>query len=365
MIDTHRISIHVPFLSGGNHSKTDNGTTENQPDFQGGTPDNLSGGTGVNSNAHNANFSLWEVNEKTERGEFEGSVNFETALEAAMFYVRDGWAVLPICQWDSVAGRCSWATHLPDCKTKRPLIKAWGAQPGDGYMAASTDHRKVFHWYRKEYERQGIALRLDGHALVDCDIKNGARGHESYEIIADTFALDETLTQITSTNGWHKVFRLPEGLPERWLKSWTAVTNKIALSGIDLKIGRWGLLYAEPTCTKHGFYRWVDPTSPIATLPREACDFFVDMKRREEPARESCAGAAPRPLEGDQSRYFRDASHGDRHPRLFAIAVAARRQHNASASDIEEILRWHDSRFTEPTNDIAWIKRVAATVGRY
>lgn len=284
-----------------------------------------------------------------------------------MFYVRDKWPVLPICQWDPAAGRCSWPKHPADCRLKVPLIKAWDWKPGDGYLAASTDPQKVYKWYRWKFENQGIALRLDGRALIDCDIKNGGRGIESYEIIEATFALDETLTQTTTTGGWHKVFELPEGLPPGYLKSWSKATNRIELSGIDLKVGVCGLLYAEPTKTKHGVYRWVDPTAPIATLPREACDFFHDMQQKDKPRTYGSGynSSELRNLDSDQSKYFRDASNGDRHDRLFSIAVAARRQCNANASQIEDILKYHDSQFTQPTNDIHWIKRVAATVGRY
>jgi bifunctional DNA primase/polymerase-like protein len=291
--------------------------------------------------------------------------NFESVREAALFYTRDGWAVIPICQWDPEAGRCSWPDHPPDCRLKRPLIKAWNAKPGDGYPAASRDLKRVYEWFNLKFAKQGIAIRVDGHILIDCDIKNGAQGHESYEIVEATFGLDDTLTQITSTGGWHKVFKLPEGLPDRWLKSWTKATNKIGLSGIDLKVDKWGLLYAEPTRTKHGLYHWVDPTAPIATLPRAACDFFVDMQKKDEPARPSRTGLVLPWGNSDQSECFRDVARGDRHPRLFEIAVAMRKQRNATPSQIEEALRYHDSHFTEPTNDNAYIKRIARDVQRY
>src|SRR5262249_54889263 len=154
--------------------------------------------------------------------------------------------------------------------------------------------------------------------------KDGAPGLDSYQILADTFALPETLTQITQSGGRHYVFKLPEDLPSAWLKSWTRVTDKIALGGIDLKVGVCGLLYAEPTRGSKGFYRWIDPMAEIAVLPRECCDFLREIRYKDEKpniekakqARVYSSSDSPQQFQTDQAQFFRDVPKGERHGRL-------------------------------------------------
>src|SRR5262249_22972408 len=141
------------------------------------------------------------------------------------------------------------------------------------------DLAKIRHWYLK-YPDSGVGIRLDGHVLIDCDLKDG--GPESYEFLRDTFDLPPTLTAITQSGGLHYVFKLPEGLPDAWLKSWTRVGDKVALGGIDLKVDKCGLLFAEPTRGSKGIYRWVDPTVEPAELPRACADFLHAARYKDE-----------------------------------------------------------------------------------
>src|SRR5262249_21347263 len=159
----------------------------------------------------------------------------------------------------------------------------------------------------------GIGIRLDGHALLDCDLKDG--GPESYQFLRDTFELPVTLTQVTQSGGHHYVFKLPDDLPADWLKSWTRVTDKVALGGIDLKVGACGLLYAEPTIGSRGVYRWVDPTVAPAVLPRAACDFlhsirYKDEKPKAEKTRQPSvysSSETPQEFDPNQEKFFVDA----------------------------------------------------------
>jgi Bifunctional DNA primase/polymerase, N-terminal len=307
------------------------------------------------------------------------SINFDTALEAALFYVGEGRPVLPICQYDYETGHCTAEWHDATCTGKRPLVKGKGKPaPGDGYTAATTDLRMIRYWWGKKYPNAGIGIRLDDLAAIDCDLKGG--GPESYEFLRDTFDLPETLTQITQSSGLHYVFKLPEDLPADWLKSWTRPLEKIALGGIDLKVGKRGLLYAEPTIGSKGVYRWIDPTVAPATLPRECCDFLheirykddkpkVDKPKVEKPKAEktrqtrvyssSDAPQAPQEIDPDQERYFVDAARGDRHKRLLKIARKIRAI-GGDAAQIKKALKYHASRFSEPLSDDPWIERVAA-----
>jgi hypothetical protein len=310
------------------------------------------------------------------RGELEGiaaaaaasdgaTVNFDSALEAATFYARDGWAVLPICNFDPERGRCTADWHTKDpakpCTGKKPLVQGEG-KPGDGYTAATTDLRKIRDWFTR-WPGAGVGIRLDGCALIDCDLKDG--GPESYEYLRDTFGLADTLTAVTQSGGRHYVFRLPDDLPAGWLKSWIRVADKIALPGIDLKVGNCGLMFAEPTRGPKGIYRWIDPTVPPATLLREACDFLREIRYKGgAPAEKGKAAAstAPRTFQQDQSKFFRDVAPGDRHARLRAIGVAIRCETRASAAEMADAMRWHAARFSEPLDDEKWIERTAKSI---
>src|SRR6266542_2987474 len=296
-----------------------------------------------------------------------GAVNFDSALEAATFYARDGWHVLPICNFDPERGHCTadWHTTNPDkpCMGKKPLVQGEG-KPGEGYTAATSDLRKIRDWFAR-WPDAGVGLRLDGHALVDCDLKDS--GPESYEFLRDTFDLPETLTAVTQSGGKHYVFRLPDDLPAGWLKSWIRVGDKMALPGIDLKVGNCGLMFAEPTRGAKGVYRWIDPTMLPATLAREACDFLRETRYKgTAPAEKGKAAvpSEPRAFQKDQSKFFRDVAPGDRHARLRAVGVAIRCETRASAAEIADAMRWHAARFSQPLDDEKWIQRTAQSIER-
>jgi hypothetical protein len=280
--------------------------------------------------------------------------------------------VLPICNFDQEQGRCTADWHNQDlekpCSGKKPLVAGKGDhKPGDGYTAATRDLRQIRRWWDHDFPGAGVGLRLDGHALLDCDLKDG--GPASYEFLRDTFDLPETLTAITQSGGRHYVFKLPEDLPADWLRSWTRITDKIMLGGIDIKVGKCGLLYAEPTQGKVGVYRWIDPTFTPATLPREACDFLREIRYKDgAPAEKAettraCAPLAPQPLDADQSKYFRDVAPGaGQHARLLAVGTAIRIKTRVGAAEIADVMRWHAARFSTPLNDERWIRRTALAI---
>jgi putative DNA primase/helicase len=295
------------------------------------------------------------------------AVNFDSSLEAATFYARDGFPVLPVCQWDMDAGRCTGEKHGLDCKGRKPLVKGKGSE---GYSGATRDLAKIRDWFTRLFPRAGVAIRMDGHIAIDCDVKDNAGGLDSYQILADTFALPDTLSAITHSGGRHFIFRLPEGLPADWLKSWIRIGDKAGLPGIDLKVDTNGLLFVEPTCGPKGVYRWIDPCQAPVTLPRACADFLHETRYKQNPAEKAKAKAgkpAASPslqnLQRDQSKFFRDVPPGSgQHDRLRAIGVAIRCQTRASASEIADVMRWHASRFSTPLDDQRWIERTAKSI---
>jgi putative DNA primase/helicase len=295
-------------------------------------------------------------------------VNFDSSLDAALFYARDGFPVVPLCQWDADAGRCTGEKHGPDCKGRKPLVKGDGSE---GYSGATRDLAKICDWFTRLFPRAGVAIRLDGHMAIDCDVKD--KGLESYRILADTFALPDTLSAVTHSGGRHFIFRLPEGMPGDWLKSWIRVGDKGGLPGIDLKVDTNGLLFVEPTCGPKGVYRWIDPCQAPATLPRACADFLHETRYKQTPeekekakvkAGKRVASPSLRTFERDQSKFFRDVPEGDRHKRLLDVGVAIRCNSTppASAAEIADGMRWHAFHFSMPLNDdkaLRWIERTA------
>ena len=307
------------------------------------------------------------VSEASAEPEPVPAVNFDSSLEAAAFYARDGFPVLPICQWDVDAGRCTGEKHGLDCKGRKPLVK--GDDGREGYSAATLDQGKIRDWFSRVFPRAGVAIRLDGKIAIDADVKDG--GLESYAMLRDTFALPETLSAFTHSGGRHFIFKLPEGLPDGWLKSWVRIGDKVGLRGIDLKVDKNGLLFVEPTCGPKGIYRWADPCQELATLPRECADFLREARYKQTPEEEAkakagkpAASASPRSFQSDQSKFFRDVPEGDRHKRLLDVGVAIRCNSTppASAAEIADGMRWHAFRFSMPLNDekaLRWIERTA------
>lgn len=297
-----------------------------------------------------------------------GSVNFDTSLEAATFHARDGFPVIPVCNSNPATGGCTADWHPETCRGRVPLIKGDGTP---GYPQASKDLARIGKWF-EQWPDAGVALRLDDHILIDADAKDG--GPQSYQELADTFNLPETLSAITqSGDGRHYVFKLPEGLPDAWLKSWVRVGDKVELPGLDIKVDRGGLMFVEPTRGPKGVYRWIDPTVPPATLPREVCDFLHKARYIETPEEKAKAARRPAPVyvspdahqfDHDQSKYFRDVPNGERHRRLFDVGCSIRANTRASASRIAEALRYHAARFSDPLNDERYIRDTAARIER-
>jgi hypothetical protein len=102
-------------------------------------------------------------------------------------------------------------------------------------------------------------------------------------------------------------------------------------------------------------------------LPREACDFLRGGRYKDgAPAEQGKAAASnvPRAFERDQSKFFRDVPHGDRHARLRAVGMAIRCETRASTAEIADAMRWQAAPFSEPLDDETWIERTAKSTER-
>jgi bifunctional DNA primase/polymerase-like protein len=307
-------------------------------------------------------------------------MNFQDSLESALFFARDGWKVIPICNYCPETGQCTHQ-HIKShrkakCTGKKPIVKGTG-KPGEGYTAATTDLEQIRKWYHRNPDA-GVGLRLDRRILIDADIKDN--GPESYEYLRDTFDLPETLTAITQSGGGHYVFNLPEGIDESYLGSWTRICDGVGLPGIDIKVGKRGLQYAEPTRGSKGVYRWVDPTAEVASLPIACVEFLKSL--HDEPklstdnqhvngAAAALHSATPREFVYNpwqyrldtQKQYFRDVPQGhDRHKQVMRIGVGTWRTTTATPEQLIEVMRAQDQFFTVPLNDDDYINRTATYI---
>jgi hypothetical protein len=295
-----------------------------------------------------------------------GSVNFDDSLTATRWYISEGWPVLPVCNWNPAAGRCTTEWHKPTCQGRMPLVKGDGS---GGYSAASLDAEQARQWWEVDFPDAGVGLRMDGKVNIDADRKSG--GLESYEFLRDTFDLGATLRQITQGNGTHNIFRLaPQS--RALLKSWNGALDKIQLPGIDLKVDTMGLTFGEPTIGPKGVYRWEDITAEIIDLPHTVAQFFHEIRHKDEQVKAATArgggpryASLPQQFDRDQSRYFRDVAPGQgQHARLLSVGNCVRHQYGLGADEIADVMRQHGAAFSIPFNDDAWIARTARSIER-
>ena len=122
------------------------------------------------------------------------------SLEQALAFIELGWAVFPV---------------VPNAK--RPLTP-------NGFKDATKSVFAVKRWWEKYPDANiGIATGMVSHlAVVDIDVKNGAKGRESIEKIK---GITPTLMVKTPSGGWHLYYLLEEPLKSR---------NGL-LPGVDLK----------------------------------------------------------------------------------------------------------------------------------
>ena len=127
--------------------------------------------------------------------------DINTRRDAALEYVRIGWAVVPL-HWIH-QGRCSCGKN--DCRT--PGKHPHGSYAPHGTHSASKDAATVRQWYMREPRLNiGIALgEVSGIVVLDVDPRNG--GDDTLQQIIQTYgALPETASAITG-GGQHFIFK--------------------------------------------------------------------------------------------------------------------------------------------------------------
>ena len=146
---------------------------------------------------------------------------------------------------------------FPANKHKRPLIADWP-------VTASTDLHRIREWWASCSD--ALVAVATGSAsdltVVDLDVKNGARGLESWETLTTRYGrTSETLTAKTRSGGLHLYFRFVAGS--------RCSASKLG-AGIDIRSDG-GCIIAPPSAG----YRWLNPGAPAAEAPAWLRDLLV------------------------------------------------------------------------------------------
>lgn len=151
-------------------------------------------------------------------------------LEAALTYARAGLAVFPVRLGVRGNGK----------KDVRP-IDDWDA-------ASTTDPEKITGWFTNGWK--GAALAIDtgksGIVVADCDVSDGKRGPENWEILGER----SEFRVRTPTGGLHDWYRAD---PERPV---TVANRGEVADGVDVR-GNGGFVFVPPTIDpRGGAWQW-------------------------------------------------------------------------------------------------------------
>jgi Protein of unknown function (DUF3987)/Bifunctional DNA primase/polymerase, N-terminal len=201
-----------------------------------------------------------------------------------------------------------------------------------GHLGATKDTEIVAGWFDvKPKANIRIACgQAYGYVVLDVDVKNGARGMESYAALG--LGDVATLTARTPTSGFHLFFNYPSGVTLR--------AKHPDYPGIDIKGGgEGGYVVASPSTLPHGAYTWLDPEMPIADMP------FALVAALEDTGVATVARG--RKTNGNSPTDALITNEGDRHEKLLKLAGVYRKQ-GLEAPEIEVLLWSHAERYFDP-----------------
>ena len=235
-------------------------------------------------------------------------------LERVKALIDRGWAVFPCAP-----------------NEKKPLT-------AHGFKDATRSHFRAMQWWSQSPNANiGIATgEVSGKiAIVDVDVKNGAKGRES---LASLKGITPTLTCATPSGGWHLYYRMPGPLRSR---------NGI-LPGVDLKADG-GYVVGPGSEIDGSPYEWMDSAVPIAPLPEAITDLL------ERPS-ENRNGS---PLEPESV-----IGEGLRNETLASIAGTMRRK-GLAVDEIAAALRVVNTRRCQPPLPDHEVETIAASISKY
>ncbi len=234
-----------------------------------------------------------------------------TMLNAALAYAAHGWPVLPLR-----AGQ------------KTPLTE-------HGLHDATTDAAVIESWWNAHPDAN-VGIRtgaVSGIVVIDCDVKNGQQGGESFKLLR----LPATLISQTPSGGWHSLYKHPG----------YEVRNRAGLKpGIDIR-GDGGYIVAPPSILVNGSYAWAieDDLDAVVPLP----DHIAGLLKS--------AGANARPNGSS-------VAEGGRNDYLTRMGGALRGQGLELEAIEAALLAANQARCQPPLPDNE-VRRVAESMARY
>ncbi|MBI5243391.1 MAG: bifunctional DNA primase/polymerase [Elusimicrobia bacterium] len=235
-------------------------------------------------------------------------------LDRALGYIELGWAVFPL---------------VPNAK--KPLTK-------NGFKDAAKSAYLVRKWWTERPDANiGIATgEASGLAVVDVDVKNGAKGRES---LASIKGMTPTLTAATPSGGWHLYYAWPEG----GMRSKNGL-----LPGVDVKADG-GYVVAPGSRIDGKDYEWLDPEAHIMAVP----DAVIALMRN---------GTGPKPGPGPEPGG--DIPEGLRNATLASMAGSMRKR-GMDSEAITAALKVVNAKRCKPPLPEAEVEAVAASISRY
>lgn len=137
---------------------------------------------------------------------------------------------------------------IPNGKT--PAIKQWPDK-------ATTDEAQIRRWWPNGSERNIGVATGQGLVVLDVDVKNGAKGAESYAALDLVHEFPETYTVTTPTGGKHAYFRSDADVRNS--------ASKIG-AGIDIR-GTGGFVVGPGSSLGEASYCACSDTVPVHELP--------------------------------------------------------------------------------------------------
>lgn len=236
-------------------------------------------------------------------------------LERALAYIEQGWAVFPL---------------VPN--TKKPLTR-------NGFKDATKSADVVRKWWEATPNANiGIATgQVSGIAVVDVDVKNGAKGRES---LASLKGLEPTLTATTPSGGWHLYYLCPEG---------GIRCRNGMLPGIDFKADG-GYVVAPGSSIDGKEYEWLDAQTAMSILSKVVTAVM------------SNGNGAHR--NGTAQRVTGVIPEGRRNATLASLAGTMRRK-GMDGEDISAALKAINARRCSPALPDAEVEKIAASIAQY
>jgi P4 family phage/plasmid primase-like protien len=234
-------------------------------------------------------------------------------IEKALEYAARGWKVFPC---------------LPDGKA--PMTPT-------GFKDASKDPDRIREWWAKTPDANiGLATGMSsGIVVLDVDVKNGAKGEESFATLPD---LPPSRMARTPSGGRHLYY-----IPRNPLKSRIGL-----LPGLDFK-AEGGYVLAPGSEIKGSRYEWADPAMPIVPVPPIVLAVLDNRSLGQRPCGKSDGNPIPK---------------GTRNVTLTSLAGTLRNQGLGYHALLEK-LRSINSQHCQPPLPNDEIERIACSISRY